>query len=84
LKRANVSADGFEAIFYPGGHGSLWDQTEYADSKRLIEVFATTDRPISAVRQAPAVFHRTVGADGKPQVAGRRGNGFTNTEERPA
>ncbi len=81
LKLADVSEAGFEAIFYPGGHGPLWDLAENADSKRLIEAFAAADLPIGAVCHAPAVFRHTTGADGKPLVNGRRVTGFTNTEE---
>ncbi|QPC85893.1 type 1 glutamine amidotransferase domain-containing protein [Mesorhizobium sp. NBSH29] len=81
LKLAEVTAAGFDAIFYPGGHGPLWDLAESADSKRLIEAFAAADRPIGAVCHAPGVFRHTLGTDGKPLVAGRRVTGFTNTEE---
>ena len=81
LKLADVTEAGFDAIFYPGGHGPLWDLAENADSKRLIEAFAAADRPIGAVCHAPAVFRHTLGRDGKPLVTGRRVTGFTNTEE---
>lgn len=81
LKLADVTERGFDAIFYPGGHGPLWDLAEDADSKRLIEAFAAADRPVGAVCHAPAVFRHTLGADGKPLVSGRRVTGFTNTEE---
>jgi putative intracellular protease/amidase len=53
---SSVSADGFDAIFYPGGHGPLWDLAEDSDSRNLIETFAASDRPIGAVCHAPAVF----------------------------
>jgi putative intracellular protease/amidase len=78
---STVSADGFDAIFYPGGHGPLWDLAEDADSKALIEAFAASDRPIGAVCHAPAVFRNTKDTDGRPLVAGRTVTGFTNTEE---
>jgi putative intracellular protease/amidase len=78
---SRISADGFDAIFYPGGHGPLWDLAEDADSKALIEAFAGSDRPVGAVCHAPAVFKHTKGADGKPLVSGKRVTGFTNTEE---
>ena len=81
LKLSDVTEDGFDAIFYPGGHGPLWDLAENADSKRLIEAFAAADLPVGAVCHAPAVFRHTQGADGKPLVSGRRVTGFTNTEE---
>lgn len=81
LKLSEVRADGFDAVFYPGGHGPLWDLAEDADSKHLIEAFAVADRPIGAVCHAPAVFRHTLGADGKSLVSGRRVTGFTNSEE---
>ena len=78
---STVSADGFDAIFYPGGHGPLWDLAEDGDSKTLIETFAASDRPIGAVCHAPAVFKHPKGTDGKPLVSGKKVTGFTNTEE---
>ena len=81
LKLSEVDAEGFDAIFYPGGHGPLWDLAEDLDSKRLIETFIASDRPVGAVCHAPAVFRHTTGADGKPLVSGRRVTGFSNSEE---
>ena len=78
---SDVSADGFDAVFYPGGHGPLWDLAEDKDSIALIEAFASSDRPIGAVCHAPGVFKHPKGKDGKALVAGRRVTGFTNTEE---
>ena len=78
---STVSADGFDAIFYPGGHGPLWDLAEDSDSKTLIETFAASDRPIGAVCHAPAVFKHPKGKDGKPLVSGRKVTGFTKSEE---
>ncbi|MGY9048461.1 dimethylallyltransferase [Puniceibacterium antarcticum] len=78
---STVSADGFDAIFYPGGHGPLWDLAEDGDSKALIEAFAASDRPVGAVCHAPGVFRHTMGTDGKPLVSGKTVTGFTNTEE---
>lgn len=78
---SSVSADDFDAIFYPGGHGPLWDLAEDADSKALIERVAARRRPIGAVCHAPAIFRHTEGAEGKPLVSGRTVTGFTNTEE---
>lgn len=78
---STVAADGFDAVFYPGGHGPLWDLADDADSIALIETFAASDRPIAAVCHAPAVFKHPKGADGKPLVSGRTVTGFTNTEE---
>lgn len=81
LKLSEVTEGGYDAIFYPGGHGPLWDLATDADSKRLIEAFSAANKPVGAVCHAPAVFRDTVGADGKPLVSGRRVTGFTNTEE---
>jgi putative intracellular protease/amidase len=76
-----VDAAAFDAVFYPGGHGPLWDLAEDADSRRLIESFVSSDRPLGAVCHAPAIFRHTTGTDGKPLVSGRRVTCFTNTEE---
>lgn len=81
LKLSEQTADGFDAIFFPGGHGPLWDLAEDADSKRLVEAFSAADRPVAAVCHAPAVFRHVKGKDGKPLVSGRRVTGFTNSEE---
>jgi putative intracellular protease/amidase len=81
---STISADGFDAVFYPGGHGPLWDLAEDADSRKLIEKFNSTDRPIGAVCHAPAVFKHPKGVDGKPLVSGKTVTGFTNTEEEGA
>ena len=78
---SSVSADGFDAIFYPGGHGPLWDLAEDKASINLIESFAASDRPAGAVCHAPAVFKHTKGTDDKPLVSGKTVTGFTNTEE---
>ncbi|WP_430700671.1 type 1 glutamine amidotransferase domain-containing protein [Phenylobacterium glaciei] len=68
-------------MFFPGGHGPMWDLAESAEARRLVEAFAANDRPIAAVCHAPAVFRRTVAANGEPLVSGRRVTGFTNSEE---
>ena len=81
---SSVSADGFDAIFFPGGHGPLWDLAENSDSKALIETFAASDLPIGAVCHAPAVFKHPKGSDGKPLVSGKTVTGFTNSEEEGA
>ena len=80
-KLGEIDADGFDAVFYPGGHGPLWDLAENADSQRIIETFMAEDRPLAAVCHAPAIFKHTKGADEKSLVSGRRVTGFSNTEE---
>lgn len=81
---STLSADDYDAVFFPGGHGPLWDLAEDARSAALIEAFAAKDRPIAAVCHAPAVFKNTKTAEGKPFVAGRKVTGFTNSEEEGA
>lgn len=81
---STVSADGFDAVFYPGGHGPLWDLAEDVHSIKLLETFAAANRPIAAVCHAPAVFKHPKGADGKSLVSGKTVTGFTNTEEKAA
>jgi putative intracellular protease/amidase len=78
---STINADGFDAIFYPGGHGPLWDLAEDADSAKLLEAFAHGDRPIGAVCHAPAVFKHAKGTDGKSLVSGKKVTGSSNTEE---
>ena len=80
-KLAEINADEFDAVFFPGGHGPLWDLAENAASQRIIETFIATRRPLAAVCHAPAIFKHLKGADGKSLVSGRRVTGFTNTEE---
>lgn len=80
-KLSEVSADDFDAVFYPGGHGPLFDLTESQDSIDLIEDFAKQQKPIAAVCHAPAVFARVKGTDGQPLVKGKKVTGFTNSEE---
>lgn len=79
----NVSADQFDAVFYPGGHGPLWDLSEDAHSTALIEAMLSSHKPVAAVCHAPGVF-RYAKIDGKSVVAGKTVTGFTNTEEKAA
>jgi putative intracellular protease/amidase len=81
---STVDLNAFDAVFYPGGHGPLWDLAEDATSTHLLEYFASGGRPIAAVCHAPAIFRHAEGADGKPMVSGRHVTGFTNTEEAAA
>lgn len=78
---SDVRAEEFDAVFYPGGHGPLWDLAEDRASIALIEAFAKADKPIGAVCHAPAVFRHVKGADGDFLIKGRKVTGFTNTEE---
>lgn len=76
-----VKAGDFDAIFYPGGHGPLWDLTEDKRSIALIEAFDRAGKPVAAVCHAPGVLRHVKGADGQPLVKGRKVTGFTNSEE---
>lgn len=81
LVLSSVNADDFDAVFYPGGHGPLWDLANDADSIALIEAFAKADKPTGFVCHAPGVLKAVRGPDGKPLVEGRKVTGFTNAEE---
>lgn len=76
-----VSIDDFDGVFYPGGHGPLWDLAESADSRALIEAAIAAGKPVAAVCHAPAIFRHTRSADGTPLVSGKKVTGFTNGEE---
>jgi putative intracellular protease/amidase len=76
----DMRPDTFDAVFYPGGHGPMWDLVDNADSIALIEGFYNSGKPVAAVCHAPAVLHRVM-FQGAPIVKGKRVTGFTNTEE---
>jgi len=76
-----VKAGDYDAIFYPGGHGPLWDLAEDRDSIALVEAFYNAGKPVAAVCHAPGVLRNAKTADGQPLVKGKRVTGFTNSEE---
>jgi len=78
---ADVKAEDFDAVFYPGGHGPLWDLAEDPASIGLIEAAVRAGKPVGAVCHAPGVLRHAEGVDGKPLVAGKRVTGFSNSEE---
>ncbi len=78
---SGVKAQDFDAVFYPGGHGPLWDLAEDADSIRLIETMLAAGKPVAAVCHAPGVLKGVKGPNGESLVKGKRVTGFTNTEE---
>lgn len=80
VKLADMQAKDFDAVFYPGGHGPLWDLAEDKKSITLIQDFYTSGKPVAAVCHAPGVLRHVV-VDGQPLVKGKRVSGFTNTEE---
>jgi putative intracellular protease/amidase len=79
---ADVKAADYDAVFYPGGHGPLWDLAEDHDSIALIEGMLAAGKPVAAVCHAPAAFRHAKGPDGASVVKGRRVTGFSNSEER--
>lgn len=81
VKLATVDAAGFDAVFYPGGHGPLWDLAEDKQSIALIETMYAAGKPVAAVCHAPGVLRHAKAADGTPLVKGKSVAGFTNTEE---
>jgi putative intracellular protease/amidase len=76
-----VSQEDFDTVFYPGGHGPMWDLAEDPKSAALIESFVAAGKPIALVCHAPGVLHHVRNPDGTPLVKGKRVTGFTNTEE---
>ena len=80
-KLKDVSAADFDAVFYPGGHGPLWDLAEDPTSIALLEAMLAAGKPVAAVCHAPGVLRHVKSADGKPLVQGKSVTGFTNTEE---
>lgn len=79
-KLSDVIAAGFDAVFYPGGHGPMWDLVNDKNSIALIEDFYNAGKPVAAVCHGPAVLQR-VKYQGQPIVKGKRVTGFTNGEE---
>lgn len=77
----SVSAADYDAVFYPGGHGPLWDLAEDKKSIELIETFYAAGKPVAAVCHAPGVLRHVKAANGEPLVKGKSVTGFTNTEE---
>jgi len=77
----SVSQAGFDTVFYPGGHGPLWDLAEDSHSIALIEAFIAAGKPVALVCHAPGVLRHVKSAEGGPLVQGKRVTGFTNTEE---
>lgn len=81
VKLDTVSHQDFDAVFYPGGHGPLWDLAESADSIALIEAFDRAGKPISFVCHAPGVLRHVKSESGTPRVQGKQVTGFSNSEE---
>ena len=81
LRLESVSQEDFDTVFYPGGHGPLWDLAEDEDSIDLIKSFVEAGKPVALVCHAPGVLRHVEAPDGKPLVAGKKVTGFSNTEE---
>jgi len=77
----SVSQAAFDTVFYPGGHGPLWDLAEDPASIGLIESFVAAGKPVGFVCHAPGVLRHVRAPDGRPLVEGKRVTGFTNSEE---
>ena len=84
IKLSTVAAEDFDAVFYPGGHGPLWDLAEDVSSIALIEAMLASDKPVAAVCHAPGVLRHVKSASGRPIVQDKKVTGFTNTEEAAA
>jgi putative intracellular protease/amidase len=81
LKLSGIKESDYDAVFYPGGHGPLWDLATDKDSIELIETFYNNKKPISFVCHAPAALINVRAENGEPLVKGKELTGFSNTEE---
>jgi putative intracellular protease/amidase len=77
----SVNQADFDTVFYPGGHGPLWDLAEDKHSIQLIESFLAANKPVALVCHAPGVLRHVKTPAGRPLVEGKKVTGFTNTEE---
>jgi putative intracellular protease/amidase len=77
----SVAVEDFDTVFYPGGHGPLWDLAEDQHSITLIEAFLAADKPVAFVCHAPGVLRHVKTPDDRPLVEGKNVTGFTDTEE---
>jgi len=84
MKLSEVNAAQFDAVFYPGGHGPLWDLAYDTQSIALIEATLAAGKPLAAVCHAPGVLRGVKAVDGTPLVRGKNVTGFTNGEEAAA
>jgi len=80
-KLADMKVQDFDAVFYPGGHGPLWDLHNDADSIALIEGFVAAEKPVATVCHAPAVLLKAKDKNGDSVVKGKKITGFSNSEE---
>jgi len=80
-KLAEMKVEDFDAVFYPGGHGPLWDLYNDKYSIALIEGFIAAGKPVATVCHAPAALLRAKNQNGDPLVKGKKVTGFSNSEE---
>lgn len=81
VKLSEVNQADYDAVFYPGGHGPLWDLANDTHSIALIEDFYKHDKPVAFVCHAPAALVKVKAPNGEPLVKGKEVTGFSNTEE---
>ncbi|QED36927.1 type 1 glutamine amidotransferase domain-containing protein [Antarcticibacterium arcticum] len=78
---SNIDSANFDAVFYPGGHGLLWDLVDDTISTNLIETMYAAGKPVAFVCHSPAILKNVKNVDGRPLVEGKKVTGFTNGEE---
>ncbi len=81
IKLSGVKQDDYDAVFYPGGHGPMWDLANDKTSIKLIEDFYNTQKPVAFVCHAPAALIKVKAENGQPLVKGKKVTGFSDTEE---
>lgn len=81
IKLSDINKDDYDAVFYPGGHGPLWDLANDINSIALIEGFYNTQKPVAFVCHAPAALVKVKAENGQPLVKGKKLTGFSDTEE---
>lgn len=81
VRLESVRQDDFDTVFYPGGHGPMWDLADDSNSIRLLEALAASDKAFALVCHAPGALRHVKGPNGKPLVEGKTVTGFTNGEE---
>jgi putative intracellular protease/amidase len=81
LKLSDIKESDYDTVFYPGGHGPLWDLATDKNSIQLIEAFYNHQKPIAFVCHAPAALVNVKAKNGEPLVKGKQLTGFSNTEE---
>lgn len=81
LRLSSVKQEDFDTVFYPGGHGPMWDLAEDKDSIKLIESFFAAGKPVAVVCHSTGALRHVKAPDGRPLVEGKEVTGFTDGEE---